>query len=74
VRSPSLVVADEPTGNLDSAAGDQVLDLLSGLVGEGTTVVMVTHSAEAAARAQRVVQLRDGRISEPSGLPELAGQ
>jgi putative ABC transport system ATP-binding protein len=74
VRSPSLVVADEPTGNLDSAAGDQVLDLLSGLVDEGTTVVMVTHSAEAAARAQRVVQLRDGRISELSGLPELAGQ
>jgi putative ABC transport system ATP-binding protein len=62
VRSPSLVVADEPTGNLDSAAGDQVLDLLSDLVDEGTTVVMVTHSAEAAARAQRVVQLRDGRI------------
>jgi putative ABC transport system ATP-binding protein len=69
VRSPSLVVADEPTGNLDSAAGDQVLDLLSGLVGEGTTVVMVTHSAEAAARAQRVVQLRDGRIA----AGELAG-
>jgi putative ABC transport system ATP-binding protein len=62
VASPSLVVADEPTGNLDSAAGVQVLDLLSELVNEGTTMVMVTHSDEAAARADRVVQLRDGRL------------
>jgi putative ABC transport system ATP-binding protein len=62
MSSPSLVVADEPTGNLDSAAGLQVLDLLSTLVNEGTTVVMVTHSDEAAARADRVVQLRDGRV------------
>jgi putative ABC transport system ATP-binding protein len=70
MRSPSLLVADEPTGNLDSVAGEQVLDLLVGLVAGGTTVVMVTHSEEAAARADRVVQLRDGRIA---GLPARAG-
>jgi putative ABC transport system ATP-binding protein len=60
--SPSLIVADEPTGNLDSASGEQVLDLLSGLVDDGATLVMVTHSDQAAARAHRVVQLRDGRV------------
>jgi putative ABC transport system ATP-binding protein len=62
MTSPSVVVADEPTGNLDSTAGQQVLDLLSELVNEGTTLVMVTHSPDAAARAHRIVQLRDGRI------------
>jgi putative ABC transport system ATP-binding protein len=74
VAGPSLVVADEPTGNLDSAAGAQVLDLLSGLVNEGTTLVMVTHSEEAAARADRVVQLRDGRIAgEETGRAPVGG-
>jgi putative ABC transport system ATP-binding protein len=73
MASPSLVVADEPTGNLDSAAGEQVLDLLSGLVADGMTLVMVTHSEEAAARADRVVQLRDGRIAGDTHPPAGAG-
>ena len=63
MTSPSLVVADEPTGNLDSAAGEQVLDLLDDLVDDGMTLVMVTHSAEAAGRADRVVHIRDGRVA-----------
>jgi putative ABC transport system ATP-binding protein len=63
MTSPSLVVADEPTGNLDSAAGEQVLDLLDDLVADGMTLVMVTHSAEAAGRADRVVHIRDGRVA-----------
>jgi putative ABC transport system ATP-binding protein len=62
VTGPSVVVADEPTGNLDSAAGEQVLDMLGGLVADGATLVMVTHSDEAAGRAHRVVQIRDGRV------------
>jgi putative ABC transport system ATP-binding protein len=62
MTEPSVVVADEPTGNLDSAAGEQVLDLLGTLVAGGVTLVMVTHSDEAAARAHRVVHLRDGLV------------
>ena len=60
---PSLLLADEPTGNLDAKTGKQVLDLVSGLVAEkGITVVMATHSSGAAARASRVLRLLDGRV------------
>ncbi len=60
---PSLLLADEPTGNLDSKAGTQVLDLVSGLVADrGITVVMATHADGAAARASRVLRLLDGRL------------
>ncbi len=60
---PALLLADEPTGNLDSKTGAQVLDLISGLVAtHGITVVMATHSAGAAARASRVLNLLDGRL------------
>ena len=62
LRRPDVLLADEPTGNLDSTSGAIVLDLLRRLVDEGQTVVMVTHDAGAAARADRVVFLRDGRI------------
>jgi hypothetical protein len=56
------MLADEPTGNLDSANGQQVLELLEELHRRGATVVLVTHDPEVAARAQRVVKMRDGRI------------
>jgi putative ABC transport system ATP-binding protein len=60
---PTLLLADEPTGNLDSKTGTQVLDLVSGLVADkGITVVMATHSADAAARASRILRLLDGRL------------
>jgi putative ABC transport system ATP-binding protein len=62
LRRPDVLLADEPTGNLDSAAGANVLALLRKLVDGGQTVVMVTHDAEAAALADRIVFLRDGRI------------
>ena len=61
-RDPELVLADEPTGNLDSASGGAVMSLLRGVVDEGETVVMVTHDPGAAALADRVVFLRDGSI------------
>ncbi len=68
LRRPEVLLADEPTGNLDSAGGAMVLGLLRRLVDDGQTVVMVTHDAGAAALADRVVFLRDGRIvSEVSG-------
>ncbi|TAM58331.1 ABC transporter ATP-binding protein [bacterium] len=59
---PAVVLADEPTGNLDSASGAAVLALLREIADEGQTILMVTHSAEAARIADRVVQMRDGRI------------
>ena len=68
LRSPEVLLADEPTGNLDSASGANVLGLLRRLVDDGQTVVMVTHDGGAATLADRVVFLRDGRVvSEVSG-------
>jgi len=62
VNQPPLLLADEPTGNLDSATGELVLDLLEELHRAGQTIAMVTHNREAAAHAQRIVHLRDGAI------------
>jgi len=62
VANPKLILADEPTGNLDSKNGDEVLNLLEELNGEGTTIVMVTHSPVNAERAHRIVHLFDGHI------------
>jgi ABC-type lipoprotein export system ATPase subunit len=60
VGDPAVVLADEPIGNLDAAAGDVVLDLLRGVADDGRAVLMVTHQAEATARADRVLRLQDG--------------
>jgi putative ABC transport system ATP-binding protein len=62
VANPKLILADEPTGNLDSANGEQVMQLIEELNTAGTTIVMVTHSEMHAARAHRVVNLLDGQI------------
>lgn len=62
VASPKLILADEPTGNLDSKNGHEVMELLSELNAEGTTIVMVTHSQRDSLCAQRVINLFDGEI------------
>ena len=62
VANPKLILADEPTGNLDSGNGEEVLKLLEELNNKGTTIVMVTHSPNHAERANRIVQLFDGKI------------
>jgi putative ABC transport system ATP-binding protein len=62
VANPKLILADEPTGNLDTANGDAVMDMLTGITKGGTTVIMVTHSEEHAKRAHRVVHMLDGRF------------
>jgi putative ABC transport system ATP-binding protein len=62
VANPKLILADEPTGNLDSANGEEVMELLSELNNEGTTIIMVTHSPTDAEKAHRVIHLFDGHI------------
>lgn len=64
---PSLLLADEPTGNLDSKNAENVTQLLETLHREGATICMVTHNPESAARAQRMVELFDGRIVSDTG-------
>ena len=62
VNRPSLILADEPTGNLDSRAGDEIMALFEELNREGITLVMVTHEPDIAARAKRVIHMRDGLV------------
>ena len=62
VNKPSLLLADEPTGNLDSTTGQAILDLFDDLHRQGLTVIMVTHDETVALRCQRIVRLKDGRI------------
>ncbi len=65
---PSLMLADEPTGNLDSKSTADVLDLLDEIHAEGKTIVIITHEDEVAARAQRIITLRDGRIESDAAV------
>jgi putative ABC transport system ATP-binding protein len=62
VNKPPVILADEPTGNLDTKTGDHVLDMLQELHREGHTIVMVTHNAENAKRAGRTIEIRDGQV------------
>lgn len=68
VANPKLILADEPTGNLDSARGQEVMALLKKLNQEGSTIIMVTHSAEHAEYAQRRINLFDGKVVAQSQL------
>ena len=71
VNEPALILADEPTGNLDSTSTYEVLDLLRALHGEGRTVVLITHEHDVADRAERVIELRDGEVARSDGSATL---
>ncbi len=62
VNDPVLILADEPTGNLDTRSGEEIMKLLSELHNQGSTIVMVTHDDDIAAYAERIIRLRDGQI------------
>ena len=62
INKPSLILADEPTGNLDSKSGSEIIKLLKDLNKKGNTIVLVTHELEIAREAKRIVQMRDGQI------------
>jgi putative ABC transport system ATP-binding protein len=63
VNRPAILLADEPTGNLDSATSEEIMRVFEALHRQGQTVIMVTHEADIAAHAARVVVLRDGRVA-----------
>jgi putative ABC transport system ATP-binding protein len=73
VTDPSLVLADEPTGNLDSATGREILDLFDALHAGGSTIVIVTHEPTIAARCPRAIRLSDGHVVEDTGVRPARG-
>ena len=62
VNNPPLLLADEPTGNLDSRSGEEILDIITDLNKQGVTIMIVTHDRDVAARCKRIINLKDGRI------------
>jgi putative ABC transport system ATP-binding protein len=72
VNGPSIVLADEPTGNLDSKTGIEIMSLLDEIHSKGNTVILVTHEEDIAARARRIVRLRDGKIESDKPVSPAA--
>jgi putative ABC transport system ATP-binding protein len=68
VNSPSIVLADEPTGNLDSKTGDEIMGLFENLYRQGNTIILVTHENEIAQHAHRIIHIRDGRIASDQAV------
>jgi putative ABC transport system ATP-binding protein len=67
VNNPSLILADEPTGNLDSRTSKEIMAALDGISAAGNTVVLVTHEDDIASHARRQIRLKDGRIDVDTG-------
>jgi len=73
VTHPSLILADEPTGNLDTKTGKEIMDLFGSLHAQGNTIILVTHDRTVAENARRVVTIRDGKIEREEHVSPLAG-
>ena len=69
-QAPPVILADEPTGNLDSHSTQEIMNILKGLHEEGRTVILITHDNEIAAKAKRVIKIRDGHVESDSGEQE----
>jgi putative ABC transport system ATP-binding protein len=67
VNDPDVILADEPTGNLDSATGKEIMDLFSQLHSNGKTIILITHDLSKASSAQKIFSIVDGKITEKSG-------
>jgi putative ABC transport system ATP-binding protein len=74
VNSPSIILADEPTGNLDSKTGDEIMALFDRLHREGNTVILVTHENDVAQRADRIIHVRDGKVESDDPVNHSAIQ
>ena len=72
VNQPAILLADEPTGNLDSTTSEEIMKVFEALHAQGQTIIMVTHEADIAAHAERVVVLRDGRVASDTRRREAA--
>ena len=72
INSPALILADEPTGNLDSHSGIEIMQILQSLHSEGRTIVMITHDARNADFAERIIHLKDGRVNENPAVSPLS--
>jgi putative ABC transport system ATP-binding protein len=70
VNSPSIVLADEPTGNLDSKTGDEIMALFADLHRQGNTIILVTHENDIAQHAHRIIHIRDGKIDSDTRVPK----
>ncbi|HVX58520.1 MAG TPA: ABC transporter ATP-binding protein [Candidatus Saccharimonadales bacterium] len=67
VMKPSIIIADEPTGNLDSARGDEIMKLLKALVKQGMTLIVITHDMSIARQASRIIEIHDGKLTSRRG-------
>lgn len=67
VNKPKVLLADEPTGALDTTSGEQIMEIFESLNNEGVTIVMITHEREVAQKAKRILQIRDGRLIDDNG-------
>src|SRR6185503_11318304 len=73
VNKPSIILADEPTGNLDTATGEEIMAAFENIWKQGNTVILVTHEADIAKHARRVVRMRDGKIESDTRNPPRDG-